>query len=98
MFNGLHLTYTYFDPVIRFLPALTVTREQIDSAISVLDEALTTALRGNISLDSLLPSNRYSRSFAERLTGQNALRRFATRLFETSPKYWARKFKASLQE
>jgi 4-aminobutyrate aminotransferase len=91
--RGVHLTYTYFEPVIRFLPALTISREEIDLALSVLDYAISTALKGNISVDGLLASNPYSRSFIERLRGRKTLRNIASRVYETSPKQWLQKIK-----
>jgi 2,2-dialkylglycine decarboxylase (pyruvate) len=91
--GGLHLTYTYFEPVIRFLPPLTVARQEIDTAISVLDESISAALSGDVSLEALLAKNPYSKTLIEGLRGRNTFRRVATRLFETSPKYWLQKFK-----
>lgn len=91
--RGVHLTYTYFEPVIRFLPPLTISREQIDLAISVLDQAIDTALKGDVSVDGLLASNSYSRSFIERLRGRKTLRNIASRIYETSPKQWLKKIK-----
>src|SRR5271165_632085 len=35
--RGVHFTYSYYEPVLRFLPPLTVTRQEIDLAVSVLD-------------------------------------------------------------
>ncbi len=89
--RGVHLTYSYFEPVIRLMPALTISRREIDLAVSVLDESIATALRGDVTMDSLLPSNRYSRSFVERLRGKKTIKRIASRLYETSPKYWVKK-------
>ncbi len=91
--RGVHLTYTYFEPVIRFLPALTIRREEMDLAVSVLDEAIAKAVKGNVTMDSLMPSNRYSHSFVERLQAKKTLRRIASRLYETSPKYWMEKLR-----
>jgi 2,2-dialkylglycine decarboxylase (pyruvate) len=89
--RGVHLTYTYFEPVIRIIPALTITWEEIDKAISVLDESLGIALKGDVTMDSLMPSNRYSRTVVERMQGKRTLKQIATRLLETSPKYWIKK-------
>jgi 2,2-dialkylglycine decarboxylase (pyruvate) len=91
--RGVHLTYTYFEPVIRFLPPLTISRQEIDLAVSVLDEAITTALKRDTSVDRLLASNPYSRSFIERLRGRKTLRNIASRVYETSPKQWLQKIK-----
>jgi 2,2-dialkylglycine decarboxylase (pyruvate) len=89
--EGVHLTYSYFEPVLRFIPALTITQQQIDRAINVLDGAIATAVQGRASLDTLLASNPYSKDFIEKLTRKNTLKRLAARLFETSPKYWVQK-------
>lgn len=91
--RGVHLTYTYFEPVIRFLPPLSISRQEIDLAVSVLDQAIGTALKGDVSLDSLLASNPYSRSLIERLRGRKTLRNMVSRLHETSPKQWLRKIR-----
>src|SRR5690349_6504599 len=63
--SGVHLTYTYFEPVLRFIPPLTITRAQIDNAVAVLDGALAKASHERIQLHDLLPSNPYSRSYVE---------------------------------
>lgn len=89
--SGVHLTYTYFEPVLRIMPALTISRQEIDQAVSVLDEAFAAALGGEVTMDSFMPSNRYSRSLVERLRDKKTLKRIASRLYETSPKYWWKK-------
>lgn len=86
-----HLTYTYFEPVLRFLPPLTITREQIDRAVCVLDESICEALRKDVSLDDLLPRNPYTRSFAQKSSGKRTLKRTLARLYETSPQYWVKR-------
>ena len=91
--RGIHLTYTYFEPVIRFLPALTISRQEIDLAVTVLDESISAALKGDVTLESLMPCNRYSRSFVERSRARKTLGGIASRLYETSPKYWVRKLR-----
>lgn len=91
--RGVHLTYTYFEPVIRLMPALTISRKEMDLAVSVLDESIATASRGDVTMDSLLPSNHYSRNFVEQLRGKKTLRRIASRLYETSPKHWIKKLR-----
>jgi len=89
--RGVHLTYSYFEPVIRFLPALTISRQEIDLAVSVLDESMNIALKGDVAMHRLMPSNHYSHSFVESLKSKRTLKRIASRLFETSPKYWVKK-------
>lgn len=91
--RGVHLTYTYFEPVIRLMPCLTVSRQEIDLAVSVLDDAIATALKGDVTIESLMPTNCYSRAFVERLGKKKSLKQIATWLYETSPKYWVRKLR-----
>ena len=91
--HGLHLTHTYFEPVIRFLPALTISRQEIDHAVSILDDSIAAALRGDVALSSLQASNPYSRGFLEERSGKLTGRRIASRLYRTSPKYWLQKLR-----
>jgi hypothetical protein len=91
--RGVHLTYTYFEPVIRFLPGLTISRQEIDLAVTVLDESIALALEGNVTMKSLMPMNRFSRTFVERLRDKKTIKRIASRLYETSPKYWVKKIR-----
>lgn len=91
--QGVHLTYSYFEPVIRLLPPLTISSEEIDSAVTALDESIARGLSGDTSIEDLLPRNHYSRSFIEKLRSKKSLKRLASRLYETSPKYWIQKIK-----
>ena len=91
--RGVHLTYTYYEPVIRFIPPLTLTKEEVDRAISVLDESIAAALEGKVSRDSVMPSNPYSRKFIQGTSVRKTFKRVATRFFETSPQYWLQKMK-----
>ena len=94
--HGVHLTYTYFEPVIRFLPALTVSRQQIDQVVAVLDECIAAAGKGDIALGSVQPANPYSRDFIDRIGRKNSLRRIVSRLYQTSPKYWIQKLREAV--
>jgi 2,2-dialkylglycine decarboxylase (pyruvate) len=89
--NGVHLTYTYFEPVLRFIPPLTLVRKEVDFAISVLDDALSKAARKDISLESLLPENRYTRAYMDRQRGKWSMARIFSKLYETSPERWVKK-------
>ncbi len=86
--KGVHLTYTYFEPVLRFLPPLTISRQEIDAAVSVLDRSISEAARGGASCRDLLPANRYSRSFVEKLAGKRTIKRVLSKLYQTSPEFW----------
>src|SRR5262249_10414718 len=39
--KGLHITYSYFEPVMRIIPPLIISKSEIDLAISIMNEALT---------------------------------------------------------
>jgi 2,2-dialkylglycine decarboxylase (pyruvate) len=93
--RGLHLTYTFFEPVIRFLPPLTITREEIDWAVSVLDNSIAAACSGNVDIGSIQAANPYSRKLIEGRSGKKAWKRIISRLYETSPKYWLQKLRSS---
>lgn len=94
--RGVHLTYSYFEPVLRFLPPLTIEKREIDRAIAVLDESFAQALSGSASLEELLPSNPYSRAFIEKLSGKKTVKRLASLLYETSPRYWLSKAREAI--
>lgn len=85
---GIHLTYTYFEPVLRITPPLTITRKQIDAAITALDESLGAAINPELQLGRLLPNNRFSRPYINHQSGNRSLRNILSRLYTTSPKYW----------
>ncbi len=89
--GGVHLTYTYFEPVLRFIPPLTITRAQIDIAVSVLDDALTKVSRKEVRFEDLLPSNPYSRRYIETLSGKRTLKTVLSRSYETPPEHWLKK-------
>lgn len=96
--NGVHFTYTYFEPVFRFLPPLTITREQIDRAIRVLDGAISTALGGSVRLEQVLPANARTRSYLRGSAARKTPARIARRLYETSPRYWLTKLAEMFKE
>ena len=96
--RGLHFTYSYYEPVFRFLPPLTITRKEIDRAIQIIDECISLALEGKTTIEGLLPSNPYSRSFIQKLSGKKTLKRLASLLYETSPRYWFQKARESVTD
>ena len=49
------------------------------------------AVRPGLSLEELLPANRYTRSYVQSQRGKLNLRRFLSRLYETSPERWFKK-------
>jgi len=89
--KGVHLTYSYFEGVLRFIPALTIAREEIDVAIDVLDKSIASAIQNRTLSTALLPSNRFSHEFIENQSGRKTVARMALRLYETTPRYWWKK-------
>jgi len=94
--RGLHFTYTYYEPVFRFIPPLTITKPEIDRALAILDDSIAHALAGDTSTEELLPTNFHSRAFVEKLTGKKTLKSLASLLYETSPRYWIQKARESV--
>jgi 2,2-dialkylglycine decarboxylase (pyruvate) len=89
--KGVHLTYTYFEPVLRIIPPLTLQRSQIDIAISALDEAFREVSSRNFRLEALLPNNPYSRPYIDKMRGKASLKKILSRLYATAPEYWIKK-------
>jgi len=96
--KGVHLTYTYFEPVLRFLPPLTISRKEIDTAMTILDASITEALQKNYGQSDLMPINKYSRSFVQKLSGRKSLGRIVSRLYETSPQTWVKKLREAVSK
>jgi 2,2-dialkylglycine decarboxylase (pyruvate) len=94
--KGVHLTYTYFEPVLRIIPPLIITPKEVDFAVSVLDEALTEAMKKDISVENMLPKNRFSRGYINNHTGKWAFGRLISKLYETSPERWVKKISETL--
>lgn len=91
---GVHLTYSYFEGVLRFIPPLTITQKEIDLAIDVLDRSIAEGQCAKSSAPIWSPKNRFSREFVEAQSGRRTLGRIASRLYETSPRYWVKKLGA----
>jgi 2,2-dialkylglycine decarboxylase (pyruvate) len=91
--RGVHITTTYFEPILRIMPPLVISREQIDFAISVLDASFKDILENNFAEKDLLPVNPYSRRFLQRLIGKKDLRDFFDKAWHEPPKYWADKLR-----
>jgi 4-aminobutyrate aminotransferase-like enzyme len=89
--KGVHLTYTYFEPVLRIIPPITITRKEADLAVSVLDEALAEVIRKDFSVEGILPQNRFSCAYMETQRGKWTFGRIMSRLYETSPERWVKK-------
>jgi 2,2-dialkylglycine decarboxylase (pyruvate) len=93
MMRGVHLTTTYFEPVLRIMPPLVISKSEIDFAISVLDGAFRDLMEQNYSIDALLPKNPFSRGFMQRLQGKRDLSDIASKLWTTTPRFWIDKLR-----
>jgi hypothetical protein len=89
--RGLHITYSYFEPVIRFIPPLTITKKEIDDAVGVLDEVLAVLEDGKRDVSSILPQNHRSGPFVRNMEGRFSTGRILKKIWDTPPKAWAKK-------
>ncbi len=87
--RGVHVTYTYFESAIRIIPAITISRSEIDFALGVFDSVLA-----DIETDRIRPSECEQRNPVIRsMTHGNPARRIVNRLWRTSPEYWVQRLK-----
>jgi 2,2-dialkylglycine decarboxylase (pyruvate) len=91
--RGLHITFSYFEPVIRFIPPLIITEQEVDLAISILDEALTVLANGSSSLTDLLPENCRSGPFIRAMVKGTPPVAMLRKMWSTTPQQWLNRFK-----
>jgi len=89
---GLHITFSYFEPVIRIIPPLIISSKEIDLAVGILDEALRALENGSGKLSDLLPQNCRSGPFTRGMVSGSALS--LRRMWHTSPQQWVNKLKS----
>jgi 4-aminobutyrate aminotransferase-like enzyme len=94
--KGVHVTYSYYEGVLRFIPPLTLSQQDIDTACRVLDESIGEAMKIEGYPSDLLPRNRFTREFVNHQSGRKTFRNVASRLYETSPRFWLKKIAAEL--
>jgi 2,2-dialkylglycine decarboxylase (pyruvate) len=82
--RGLHITFSYYEPVIRFIPPLILTNAEVDIAIDILDEVLRLLAAGRTE-GADIPSNPYSHGFIKRLNGRTDLMTVVRTLWTKSP-------------
>jgi len=93
--RGVHVTFSYYEPVIRFIPPLVISKSEIDQAIAVLDEALGVVAERRQHLQELLPQNPRSGPFVSRMMGGRlSPAQLARKIWRTSPQQWLEKLKA----
>jgi len=95
--RGVHVTFTYYEPVIRFIPPLIISKDEIDMAVGILDEVLGVLEKGKANPRDLSPRNLRSGPFVRRMTstGFHPIR-MARKMWNTSPQQWAARLRASL--
>lgn len=90
--KGLHVTFSYFEPVIRIIPPLIISSGEIDAAIEIMDEALWTLENGAAKLGDLFPQNSRSGPFTKGMVAGSPLS--FRRMWHTSPQQWVDKLKS----
>jgi len=94
--RGLHVTFSYFEPVIRIIPPLIISQREIDSALSILDEVLIILGSARVRFAELLPRNSRSGPVIQQ-TFKSSLRKKVGRLWNSSPQQWVDKLKSLYQ-
>jgi len=90
--RGVHITYTYYEPVIRFIPPLVITEKEIDEAIAVIDDVLSALERDNGNLRDLLPKNHRSGPFVQRSRQGLTPMKIIRGLWNNPPREWVVRF------
>jgi 2,2-dialkylglycine decarboxylase (pyruvate) len=95
--KGLHITFSYYEPVVRFIPPLIISKEEIDVAIVVLDEALDIIEKSSENLSGLLPQNPRSGPFLKRMMKEGfSPIMLIHKMWNTSPRQWVDKIKRTI--
>jgi 2,2-dialkylglycine decarboxylase (pyruvate) len=91
--NGVHLTFSYFEPVLRIIPPLIITRGEIDLAVAVIDDMLTTLEARPVNVVDLMPKNCASGDFVREMMKPSASA-MLRKMWTTSPRQWVHKLKS----
>ena len=91
--KGLHITYSYYEPVLRIIPPLIISKTEINLALSILDEVLTAVERDDAKWSELIPKNCRSGPFITDMMKRSpaALLR---KMWNTSPQQWLEKVRS----
>ena len=93
--EGVHITFSYFEPVIRFIPPLTISTSEIDQAVSTLDRVLDSLPVQ--SLGDLTPKNLRSGPFIEQMNRKFRPLALLKSAWNTPPSRWAGKVRKKLK-
>ena len=95
--RGVHLTFSYYEPVMRIIPPLVITKPEIDRAVAVMDEALSLLRTGPSPMTELMPRNERSGPYVRRSMGEDSplasTMALARKVWRTSPQQWVRKLR-----
>jgi len=91
--RGVHLQCVQKN-TFRILPPLTITHQEINHFVAVLEEAMKESLAGKYSLNDILSKNPYTRALE--LKSSKTFRKTLEKVWETSPKYWTSKIKRKI--
>jgi len=95
--KGLHITFSYFEPVIRIIPPLIIAKKEIDHAITLMGESLQILTDGSYSLASIMPANPKSGPMVERMRGGFSFMESMKKLGDTTPRQLFKKVKEKFQ-
>jgi 2,2-dialkylglycine decarboxylase (pyruvate) len=90
--RGLHLTFSYHEPVLRIIPPLVIGKAEIDFALRVLDEVFT-RLSSGVDILDLIPRNVRSGPFVKGMVHTSPAA-FVRKLWNTSPHQWLGKIRS----
>ena len=91
--RGVHLTYGYGGYNVRIIPPLVLSKQQVDFAVNVMEEALHEVLRSPGEWKNAAPKNPYT----SRAYGQNPWKQLLSRCWQTSPEKWVEKKAAAAE-
>ena len=91
--KGVHLTFSYFEPVLRIIPPLILAKEDVDFALSVLDDALSEMEAGRADLVRLIPANCVSGPFVRGMVRPSTTA-MLRKMWTTTPSQWVAKLKS----
>ena len=91
--KGVHLTFSYFEPVLRIIPPLIISTTEIDIALAVLEDVFTILEAGDVDLMSLIPQNSVSGGFVKEMVKPSP-GAFLRKVWTTSPRQWVNKLKS----
>jgi 2,2-dialkylglycine decarboxylase (pyruvate) len=91
--RGVHITYSYFEPVMRIIPPLVISRNEIDLAISVLDQVFNIVKQGQVTLSDIVPKNSRSGPLVRGMMKPSPTA-LLMNMWNTSPHQWLQKIRS----